>query len=122
MHKKVLVKIAIETFPILFGAVVTYFLWGNNFLLALIFLAATAVILKLKYYPGDLFAFSYGALLGFGIEVFQTSIAKFHTFSNPDILGIPIWMPLVWGYGFMLMKRIGILIYEDARSAKKKAM
>ena len=94
MRRKTMAKIALETLPIVFGVVVTYFLWRNNLLLTLIFLAATEVILKLKYYPGDIFAFFYGALLGFGIEVFQTSIAKFHTFSNPDILGIPIWMPL----------------------------
>lgn len=118
MRKEAMVKISLETVPILIGIVLTYFLWENNLLLTVLFLALLAALLAIKRYPGDIFALIYGSVLGFALEVFQTSIAKFHSFSNPDFLGIPMWMPLVWGYGFMLMKRIGIIIYEDAKQHK----
>lgn len=113
MRKDAIVKIFLETVPILIGVVLTYFFWKNNFLLTVLFAALLAATLKIKYYPGDLFALLYGSAIGFALEVFQTSVAKFHSFSNPDFLGIPVWMPFVWGYGFMLMKRIGIIIYRE---------
>lgn len=116
MRKDAMVKIFLETVPIIIGVALTYFLWENNLLLTIVFTAMLTATLTIKRYPGDIFALIYGSVLGFALEVFQTSIAKFHSFSNPDILGIPIWMPLVWGYGFVLMKRIGTIIYEDARS------
>jgi len=28
----------------------------------------------------------------------------------PILFGIPIWLPIVWGYGFVAMKRIGIIL------------
>ncbi len=115
MRKEASIKISLETMPILIGVVFTYFFWKSNILLTVLFVAMLAAILAIKRYPGDLFVLIYGSALGFFLEVFQTSIAKFHNFANPDFLGLPVWMPLVWGYGFMLMKRIGIIIYEDAK-------
>lgn len=122
MSKKACYGILIQTLPIILGAVLTYFLWHNNMLLTALFLLITAVVLYIGWSPGDLFVFAYGTVLGFAIEFFEVNIAKFHSFSNPDFFGMPLWMPIVWGYGFVLMKRIGVIIYEDTEvsSAKRK--
>lgn len=115
MRRHTLVAICIETIPLLIAAGITYFLWENNALLTVIYLAFIGVLFLIKYQPGDLFAFCYGAVLGFTIEVFEINITRIHTFAHADFLGMPMWMPIVWGFGLMLMKRIGIIIYKDAQ-------
>ncbi len=103
-------EIFLQTIPLLIGILLSYLFWKNNILLAIIYLAMVLIILKIKYYKGDLFALIYGFIIGFLIEVIGTKVSGYQTFSNPDFLGIPFWLLLAWAYGFMLMKRIGVLI------------
>lgn len=120
MRLKTIFAISTETLPLLIAAGITYFFHENSILLTFIYLALIGILLFIKYKPGDLFSLCYGAVLGFAIEVFETNITRIHTFAHADFLGMPMWMPIVWGYGFMLMKRIGIIIYEDAKSAVRR--
>ena len=121
MRKETLVRIVVQTIPVLLGIVLTYLFWRNSFLLTLIYLAAIAIILRIKYYSGDLFALLYGFLLGILVEVIGTSVSGYQSFTNPDFLGIPLWLPIVWAYGLMAMKRIGIIIHEGYASARPVA-
>ncbi|MBI2176571.1 hypothetical protein HYU40_04485 [Candidatus Woesearchaeota archaeon] len=118
MRKKAIAQIALETLPLLFGAVIAYFLWSHTVLFSVILLAMIGLLFSIKRLHGDIFAFGYGMLMGFVIEVFETDIAHIHTFAAADLFGMPLWMPIIWGYGFVLMKRIGIIIYEDAKPHK----
>ena len=34
----------------------------------------------------------------------------FHTFSAPDFMGIPLWLTVIWGCGFILGKRINLIM------------
>lgn len=117
MRKETFARIVVQTIPVLLGIILTYLFWRNSILLTLIYAAAIVVILRIRYYPGDISALLYGFLLGFLVEVIGTSFSGYQSFTNPDFLGIPIWLPIVWAYGLMAMKRIGIIIYEDAAEA-----
>lgn len=119
MRWQALAAVGRETTPLFIAAGITYLFVENSLLLTAIYLAMTGLLLFLRYRHGDLFAFLYGAVLGFAIEVFETNIVHIHTFAHPDFLGMPLWMPAVWGYGFLLMKRIGMILYEDARTSEK---
>jgi len=44
-------------------------------------------------------------LLGSGAESILTYLHTF-SYSNPDILGIPLWLPLLWANGGMLVRRL----------------
>ncbi|MEK6837384.1 MAG: hypothetical protein AABX69_01925 [Nanoarchaeota archaeon] len=115
MRLKSFLNILLQTSPIAAGAVVTYFFWQNSIVLTTIFVGMVTALLLFTYQKGDIFALIYGTILGFLLEVFEIKVAGFHSFSNPDVLGMPFWMPIAWGYGFVLMKRIGIIIYKDAQ-------
>ena len=104
--------IFLETSPLLIGILLTYLFWKNNIILSIIYLVAILIILKVKYYQGDLFALIYGFVIGLLVETIGTSVSHYQSFANPDFLGIPMWLPIVWAYGFMLMKRIGVIIYD----------
>ena len=52
----------------------------------------------------------YGIIAGIVIEVIGTQVAGYQSFIKPDFAGIPFWLPVSWGYGFILMKRISLII------------
>ena len=52
----------------------------------------------------------YGILVGIVVEVIGTQISGYQSFTKPDFGGIPIWLPIAWGYGFVAMKRIGFIL------------
>lgn len=100
-------RVFVETLPILFGILLSYLFWRNNFLLFVIYLALTLVLI---YFHGDkteFVIFAYGILIGAIVEVIGTQVSGYQSFAKPDLGGIPLWLPIAWGYGFVAMKRIG---------------
>ncbi|OGF76773.1 hypothetical protein A3E62_00965 [Candidatus Giovannonibacteria bacterium RIFCSPHIGHO2_12_FULL_44_29] len=103
-------KVFIETLPILFGILLSYLFWQNSFVLFIIYIALS-VVLILRHRDNSEFAiFIYGIIIGGLVEVIGTQVSGYQSFTEPDFLGIPMWLPVVWGYGFVAMKRIGIIL------------
>ena len=106
-------RIAMETMPLLIGIALAYLFWTNNALLTILYLAIIAAILFVRRFPGDVHALVLGFFIGLLIEVTGTSVSGYQSFMNPDFLGIPVWLPVAWAFGFMMMKRIGMIIHES---------
>ncbi|RJQ13775.1 hypothetical protein C4553_02730 [Candidatus Parcubacteria bacterium] len=102
-----------QLIPVFFGLLFGSFLWQNNLLLTLVFVGIIAAMLLIEHYPGDIIALLLGIIMGFIIEIIGTSVVGYQSFTNPDFLGIPMWLPFAWGYALMVMKRIGVIIYEN---------
>ena len=105
-----IVKIFIETLPILFGILFSYLFWQNNFLLLAIYLILSVVLIFWRGDNSEFAIFAYGIIIGGIVEIIGTEVSGYQSFSNPNFLGIPIWLPIVWGYGFVAMKRIGFIL------------
>jgi len=73
------------------------------------------IVLEIKYYPGDFQALIYGFIIGLIVEITGNYFVGYQNFANPSFLGIPAWLPIAWAYGFMAMKRIGVLIYKVSK-------
>jgi len=114
--KKIWVHILWELAPILVGILLSYLFWRNNFLLAGIYLGLIGFLLKLKFQAGDWHALAIGFLVGLAVEVIGTSVSGYQVFVNPDFWGIPIWLPIAWAYGFLAMKRVGVLVHSSRQS------
>ncbi len=99
-----------ETVPILFGILLSYLFWRNNILLAIIYLAFTVGLILWHKDSTEFFIFVYGIIIGALVETVGTQISGYQSFAKPDFAGIPMWLPIVWGYGFVAMKRIGFSI------------
>lgn len=56
------------------------------------------VLARLIFYhrKGDLIFFLIGACIGPTVELVLTSL-KVYLFTEPDFLGMPYWLPLLWG-------------------------
>ncbi len=102
--------ILLETLPIFVGIFFSYIFWQNNFILFIIYLGLTFGLISFHKDRAEFAMFAYGLIVGFVIEVFDTRIAGYQSFANPDFLGIPMWLPIAWGYGFVGMKRVGFII------------
>ncbi len=108
--KKPLLKIISETLPILFGILLSYLLWQNNFILLVSYLALSVALILYHDDKSEFLVLAYGILIGFTVEVLGTQSSRYQSFTNPDFLGIPMWLPIAWGYGFVAMKRIGFIL------------
>ncbi len=90
-----------------------YFVLWKNSLVVTAFLAAYSVFLFffLKAKRNDVVMFLVGAITGPGVEIIAISFGIW-SYARPDFLGIPMWLPLVWGMFYFLTWRIAKLIMK----------
>ena len=101
-------KILIEVIPILLmiGLIP---LIGNDYLLTGLYLIIICVSLLMKYEKKDLL------FLLFGLGVMTLSEFIFistgvETFNRASFIGMPIWLPFLWAYAFVVIKRVVIIL------------
>ena len=68
------------------------------------------VLLLLRRVPGEIHLFALGVILALIIELGLGLIARSQHWDHASLFGIPYWLPLMWGYGFVVMRRIGNVI------------
>jgi len=100
-------KVFTETLPIMLGILLSYLFWQNNSLLFAIYLLLSLALISLHKDKSEYFIFAYGIFIGTIVEVIGTQVSGYQSFANPNFGGIPLWLPLAWGYGFVAMQRIG---------------
>lgn len=104
-------QLIIHSAPLAFGIIMSYLFWKSNILLLTIYVTAVLLLVLIgKDRKVELRILVYGMIVGFAIETIGTQISGYQSFMNPDIFGIPYWLIVVWGYGFVLMKRISLII------------
>jgi len=103
-------NVFLETLPILFGILLSYLFWQHNVLLFVIYLALSLGLIYYHKDKSELIIFIYGIVIGAIVEVIGTQVSGYQLFTNPDVGGIPLWVPIAWGYGFVAMKRIGFVL------------
>jgi len=79
-------------------------------LLCIIYLVLSVTLISLHKNKTELIIFAYGIVIGLFVEVLGTKVSGYESFGQPDFLGIPVWLPVAWGYGFVAMKRIGAIL------------
>ena len=109
---KRLMLLAAHSAPFLLGIVLSYFFWRSSLLLLVIYLAVTFLVIA----TGDdgkteVGIFIYGIVAGTVIELWGSAVSGYQHWEVVDgMLTIPYWLIVSWGYGFVLMKRIGLII------------
>ena len=87
------------------------FLWHVPLLLTLILLVESGIMILLYMDRSDIYLFVACGLCGAMAE----SIAVFFgawDYSRIDIIGIPIWLPILWGVAGIFIKRVDIKINQ----------
>jgi hypothetical protein len=104
MKEKTL-KIILELIPILLMIFLIPFV-KNDYLLTVLYIIISLIALMIKHekreYVFYLFGF-FGMILSEALFI-STGV---ETFERNSLFGImPIWLPFLWGYGFIVMKRV----------------
>lgn len=73
---------------------------------------ALCVVLLARRVAGEVQLFIFGVAMALIIELGLGLIARSQHWDHASLFGIPYWLPLIWGYGFVVMRRIGNLIVE----------
>ena len=102
-------NIILNTLPVLLMIGLIPFV-SNDYVLTLLYILIITIALVLKRTPNDL------PILAFGFMIMTVSEYLFistgvETFTRNSLFGLmPLWLPFLWGYGFVVIKRsVGIL-------------
>lgn len=88
-----------------FGVAMVALLYKNNLLLTLIILAGWITAIKLWHVKHDICLFVTAAFLGTAAEIVAIRFGAWQ-YSNPTLLGIPAWLPLLWGIAVVFINRV----------------
>ena len=74
---------------------------------------ALCVLLYVRRERGELHLFALGVFLALVIELGLGLVARSQHWEHASLLGIPYWLPLIWGYGFVVIRRVGNLVVRS---------
>lgn len=87
----------------------------NEYVATTIILILTAIIFLIKYENGEWIIFAIGIGVGIFLEFGGDMIYKLQYWESGSFFGIPLWLPLFWGYAFVLINRIGRLVVKEKK-------
>jgi hypothetical protein len=79
----------------------------REFLIAGGVVVVVALAFRVRYYPREWLLFTLGSALGIVFELGGDAIYKLQSWSEGSLFGIPAWLPLFWGLGFVFIRRFG---------------
>ena len=89
-------------------------LWRYNTILFIALIIECIIIVKLWHQKYDIVYFIVGAILGPLGEIVCIYYGTW-IYINPNFLGIPVWLPLVWGIASIILMRIARTIIKMMR-------
>ena len=107
-------KLLIALLGLAFVVAVIASAWQNNVLVTSVLALCSAVMLLRPHAThSDRIAFVIGAIIGPVCEAILTHAGAWH-YANPTIIGIPAWLPLLWGMTIVvILKIVGMVERTD---------
>jgi len=82
-------------------------IWSTGFLILI-----TVFVFVLEYRSREWVLFIIGLTAGIFLELGGDSVYKLQYWKSGLLLGIPLWLPVLWALAFVLIARIGPYIVE----------
>jgi len=102
MHK--LSQIFLNALPVLLMIGLIPFV-SNDYTLALLYMVIILASFAFRRVSNDLVIFAFGFIVMIVSEYLFISTGV-ETFNRISLFGLmPLWLPLIWGYGFVAIKR-----------------
>lgn len=78
-----------------------------------IFVVLVAIITFIIFYhPNEWLLFLVGLLFGITIEIGMRYFGYQQAWTDASFFGVPYWLPLMWGFGFVIITRLGTHILK----------
>ncbi len=97
----------------LLAAFVALVLIRNEIIFTFAIIILLLINFKADYHKNEWGLFLIGCIFGLIIEVVLGGIYRLQYWQQGSLFGVPIWLPIVWGYGFVIIRRIGNLIVKS---------
>lgn len=85
--------------------------WETPVRLALFLVALSAALLSFWGSREDVYLYAISAACGALAEAFAIGF-KAWAYPKPDMIGIPVWLPFVWGIAGVFIKRTSLEIHD----------
>lgn len=112
MSLKKIKPISKEITPFLIAILLSSFL-RNEIIVTIIFAVIILTLFLTRYKKKELLIFIFGFLTGLFIEIWGQLVGFFQWQTFNSILLIPLWLPLSWGYSFVVIRRIGNILIKN---------
>ena len=89
---------------------------SSPYLLSLGLLLLMVLRLIFFHQPWDVLVFLIGACVGPTLELVQTNL-NLYFFTETDFLGMPYWLPLLWGTVALAVRRLGWILSPQPPAA-----
>ncbi|MEK9158834.1 MAG: hypothetical protein AAB673_02435 [Patescibacteria group bacterium] len=86
----------------------------NDYILAGIYLFIIAASLIIKYQAKDYLFFIFGFVFMIFAEILFVSTGVEEFIRNSFFGLMPIWLPVLWGYGFVVIKRVIVILNKSS--------
>lgn len=103
-------EIIIELIPILI-VLLLLCLFRNEIAITILTLLAIIFTFTIKYQKNEAYIFLFGLIIGIILELIGNFLLG-QSWPDASFFSIPIWLPLTWGYGFIIIRRIGDIIIK----------
>lgn len=78
----------------------------NDYLLTTVYIIISVIAFAIKYEKKE-YAFYLLGFFGMIVSEYIFISTKVETFNRVSLLGVmPLWLPFLWAYGFVVMKRV----------------
>lgn len=107
--KEKIIRIVLETLPVLvmIGLIPVF---SNDYLLTAIYVLIIAASLEIRYEKNDYVFLIFGFFIMMASEFLFISTGV-EAFIRNSLFGLmPLWLPVLWAYGFVAMKRAIIIL------------
>ncbi|MBI4158685.1 hypothetical protein HY500_00315 [Candidatus Woesearchaeota archaeon] len=85
-------------------------IFKNDYVLTGVYVLIIVISFVIKYYQRDYLFFIFGLIIMTLSEYFFVS-TDVETFGRNSLFGLmPLWLPVLWAYGFVAMKRAIIIL------------
>ena len=77
----------------------------NDYYLLIIYALLILTLLKINYEKNEYKLLISGIIFMFVME-YIFILTGIETFTSQTLINMPIWLPLLWGYGFIVINRV----------------
>lgn len=105
-------KVLSQSFYLPFALMLNNFV-TDEFLFTGILIVFIFLSFKIEYHKREWILFVVGIFFGVLIEVVTASFGRLQHWEHASLFGIPLWLPIVWGYAFIYMRRIGDIVIGE---------
>jgi 4-hydroxybenzoate polyprenyltransferase len=98
----------------LFAALAIFLLTTNEFIVTGVIALMIVATFLIHREQGEWKVVVLGIILGIVFELAGDAVYQAQYWESATLLSIPLWLPLMWGYGFIFIRRIGNILVKKS--------